>query len=70
MRPIAKSAKRQVRSTKSSHIVNTAIRLSCNAVCKVGKIGKGAIVGKVGKLGKVGEKILHTGDTNSLNQCG
>ena len=32
MRPIAKSAKWQVRSTESSHIVNTAIRLSRKAV--------------------------------------
>ena len=30
--PIAKSVKRQVRSTESSHIVNTTIRLSHNAV--------------------------------------
>ena len=32
MRPIAKSEKRQVRNTESSHIVNTTIRLPCNAV--------------------------------------
>ena len=32
MRPIAKSVKRQVRSKESSHIVNTTIRLSRNAV--------------------------------------
>ena len=32
MRPIAKSVKRQVRSTESSHIVKTTIRLSHNAV--------------------------------------
>ena len=32
MRPIAKSVKRQVRSTESSHIVSTTIRLSHNAV--------------------------------------
>ena len=32
MQPIAKSVKRQVRSTESSHIVNTTIRLSHNAV--------------------------------------
>ena len=40
MRPIAKSAKRQVRSTESSHIVNTRIRLSRNAVptCQVNQI--------------------------------
>jgi hypothetical protein len=30
--PIAKSVKRQVRSTESSHIVNTTIRLSHKAV--------------------------------------
>ena len=30
--PIAKSVKSQVRSTESSHIVNTTIRLSHNAV--------------------------------------
>ena len=35
MRPIAKSAKGQARSTKSSHIVNTTIRLSLNAVTLV-----------------------------------
>ena len=32
MRPIAKSAKRQVRSIESSHIVNTIIKPSHNAV--------------------------------------
>ena len=32
MRPIAKYEKRQVRNTESSHIVNTTIRLPCNAV--------------------------------------
>ena len=32
MQPIAKSVKKQVRSTESSHIVNTTIRLSRNAV--------------------------------------
>ena len=32
MRPIAKSAKRQVKSTESSHIVNTTLRLYHNAV--------------------------------------
>ena len=35
MRPIAKSAERQVRSTELSHIVNTTIRLSRNAVSSV-----------------------------------
>ena len=32
MRPIAKSAKRLVRSTESSHIVNATIRLTGNVV--------------------------------------
>ena len=32
MRPIAKSAKMQVKSTESSHIVNTIIRLYHNSV--------------------------------------
>ena len=32
MQPIAKSVKRQVRSTESSHIVNTTIGLSHKAV--------------------------------------
>ena len=45
MRPVAKSVKKQVRSTESSHIVKTTIRLSYNAVSlqsqPIDKIGLG-----------------------------
>ena len=38
MQVIAKPVKRQVRSTESSHIVNTTIRLSHNAVGRVSSV--------------------------------